>query len=58
MKYKGKYKKCRDCKHVKEIWNVIVEINRSCKNDIANRLGYSTKDNCERCEQFESWGEA
>jgi len=58
-KYRGKYGKCRECKHV---WNVgmwIVWVRDSCKNDKAVMFSSGKavdKPTCEDCEYFEMLG--
>ena len=55
-KYRGKYAKCRKCKHV---WNVgmwIVWVRDSCKNDKTLMLSSGKavgKPMCEECKYFE-----
>ena len=53
-KYRGKYKKCRECKHVEEIMNWIVLIKQSCPKHVnfGGTLAVD-KPTCERCEYFE-----
>ena len=33
-KYRGKYKKCRECKHSEEVLMMLVEVKESCPNHI------------------------
>jgi len=53
-KYRGKYKKCRDCKHAKEVMMYIVQTKESCPKHV-NFSGTLAVDKptCERCEYFE-----
>lgn len=55
-KYNGKYKKCRECLHVKDVGMVIVWVKDSCPNKKADRFtaGLAVdKITCEKCEYFE-----
>ena len=58
MKYKGRYKKCRECKHVIEVMMFLVEVKPSCPK--GRKLNYSKavdKPTCEGCEFFEREGD-
>lgn len=53
-KYRGKYKKCRECKHVKEVLMMLVETKESCPNYVVfSGIRAVDKPTCERCEHFE-----
>ena len=52
-KYRGKYKKCRTCKNVIEIWNVMVEVTEDCPRKLRFSSGNMvTKEICEECEDW------
>lgn len=57
-KYRGKYKKCRTCKHVEEIGMSVVFVYESCPNKITIPSGLrslytSDKQRCEECKYWE-----
>lgn len=56
QKYKGKYRKCRQCKHVRDIGMWIVWVTESCKNPRVIRFSSGLavdKPTCEECQCFE-----
>lgn len=59
-KYRGKYSKCRQCRHVRDIGMWIVWIKDSCLNKTAVKLSSGRavdKQTCEECPHFERlWG--
>lgn len=57
-KYRGKYKKCRACKHAIEPMMALVETKRSCPRHIDfNGFRAVEKQTCEECEHFEQRSE-
>jgi len=53
-KYRGKYKKCRECKHAVDVMMVLVETKESCPKSIKfSSLRAVDKMTCEECEHFE-----
>ena len=54
-KYRGKYKKCRECKHSEEVLMMLVETKESCPNHIKfSSMLAVDKPTCEGCTYFES----
>ena len=54
-KNKGKYYKCKKCKHVEECFNFLVIVKDSCPNkrETKGQENQSTKQRCQECEQWE-----
>jgi hypothetical protein len=53
-KYRGKYKKCRECKHSEEIMMWLVKVKESCPKHIKfSSMLAVDKPTCEECEYFE-----
>ena len=53
-KYRGKYKKCRECKHSEEVLMMLVEVKESCPNHIKfSSMLAVDKQKCEGCTYFE-----
>jgi predicted RNA-binding Zn-ribbon protein involved in translation (DUF1610 family) len=50
--YKGKYTKCRTCKHIEEVMNFLVVVKQSCPYKVPN-VGNSTKSRCQQCDKWE-----
>lgn len=55
-KYRGKYKKCRQCKHVEEVANGGCWVTDNCPKGFKFSHGgnYIQKSACETCENFEN----
>ena len=54
-KYRGKYKKCRTCKHVIDVHMVIVEVKPECPKHVVFSCGlFVDKKRCETCEHWEA----
>lgn len=54
-KYRGKYNKCRECKHSEEVLMSLVEVKETCPNHIKlSSMLAVDKPTCERCTYFES----
>ena len=59
VKYKGKYAKCRKCKHVRDIGMWIVWVNEGCKSPYVMKFSSGLavdKPTCEECKCFEGIG--
>ena len=53
-KYRGKYTKCRECKHSEEVMMWLVKVKESCKKHIKfSSMMAVDKPTCETCEYFE-----
>jgi len=54
-KYRGKYKKCRECIHVDEVLMLMVTVKHTCPKKIMFSSGYMVdKYICESCKAFET----
>ena len=52
-KYRGKYKKCRECKHAKEVMMWLVRVKETCPKHIKfSSMLAVDKPTCETCEHF------
>lgn len=55
-KYRGKYDKCRICKHVIEPMMIIVMVKDTCPYKWTLKgEHYSDKHRCQNCDKYEPW---
>lgn len=53
-KYRGKYKRCRECKHSEEVMMWLVRTTENCPKHIKfSSMNAVDKPTCEECEHFE-----
>lgn len=53
-KYRGKYKKCRECKRSEDVMMWLVKVKESCPKGIQfSSMRAVDKPTCEECEYFE-----
>ena len=56
-KYRGKYKKCRECRHVRDVMIWLVRVKKSCPKGVKfSSMRAVDKSTCEECEYFEMLG--
>jgi len=52
-KYRGKYKKCRNCVNAKTVMMCLVEVSEDCPNKRKFLSGtFVDKEICENCKEF------